>query len=296
MALFFVLVLSATLGVGLICGDGKSRGKQPGLNPAEYSYGFGYPEIQHGILLHTSWLKDAGNGLGEIPKTLIQTYRKKEKVPDYVYEQARKFAPEYRHLVWDDTEVIQFLKEHFAPEVLQAFRSLKRGAHKADLFRYCYLYRFGGVYLDADQMMTRNLTEVFTPPSDYFTTISWDKSGCMQGILAAPPGHPLFPPLIASILKHAPCPNNRVCNYLTFTIDMKEAIEKEIGFDEIEAGSHAGPGGNRNYTLWREHCTQGDAACEAKGKKGDKYGWCCEILDTNGTAMFGGRWPDYPWK
>ena len=38
-------------------------------------------------------------------------------------------------------------KKYLISSVKETFRKLK-GAHKADLFRYCYLYKFGGIYLD----------------------------------------------------------------------------------------------------------------------------------------------------
>ena len=34
------------------------------------------------------------------------------------------------------------------------------GAHKADLFRYYYLYINGGVYIDSDLMITTNIENI----------------------------------------------------------------------------------------------------------------------------------------
>jgi mannosyltransferase OCH1-like enzyme len=41
-----------------------------------------------------------------------------------------------------------FIKNHFRPEILKAYDSLKPYAFKSDLWRYCVLYIHGGIYMD----------------------------------------------------------------------------------------------------------------------------------------------------
>ena len=38
-------------------------------------------------------------------------------------------------------------------EIYNLFKKLKHQAHKADIFRYCILYEFGGIYVDADSII-----------------------------------------------------------------------------------------------------------------------------------------------
>jgi len=56
--------------------------------------------------------------------------------------------PEFDYYLYDDNECREFIKENFNKEVLDAFDSLIPGAYKADLWRYCILYKNGGVYMD----------------------------------------------------------------------------------------------------------------------------------------------------
>lgn len=46
---------------------------------------------------------------------------------------------------------------HFPAEVKEAYDDLIPGAFKADLFRYCVLFIYGGVYADIDVMLTSKL-------------------------------------------------------------------------------------------------------------------------------------------
>lgn len=53
---------------------------------------------------------------------------------------------EYTYVYWTDKNSDAFIKEHFDPKIYHAYCTLIPGAAKSDLFRYCVLYRYGGVY------------------------------------------------------------------------------------------------------------------------------------------------------
>ena len=53
---------------------------------------------------------------------------------------------EYR--IYGVASLRQFIADNFDPEVLRAYDKLKPYAYKADLGRYCLLYRLGGWYFD----------------------------------------------------------------------------------------------------------------------------------------------------
>jgi mannosyltransferase OCH1-like enzyme len=80
-------------------------------------------------------------------KYLFQTYVNKSKIPRDIYYNIKKYAPNYKHLIYDDNDIEIFLKEHFNKNVLDTFNSLKEGAHKADLARYCLLYIYMEDYI-----------------------------------------------------------------------------------------------------------------------------------------------------
>jgi hypothetical protein len=60
--------------------------------------------------------------------------------------------PEYKHVLHDKNERSDFIKNNFDERVYNAYVKIKAGAFKADLWRYCVLYEYGGVYADIDTL------------------------------------------------------------------------------------------------------------------------------------------------
>ena len=52
------------------------------------------------------------------------------------------------HHLYDDEACERYIKTNYPSRILRAYRSLKPGAYRADLWRYCILYAKGGIYLD----------------------------------------------------------------------------------------------------------------------------------------------------
>jgi mannosyltransferase OCH1-like enzyme len=50
--------------------------------------------------------------------------------------------------IFDKEDRVNFIKKYFMKEIVDAYNSLIPGAYKADLWRYCILYKFGGIYQD----------------------------------------------------------------------------------------------------------------------------------------------------
>ena len=69
-----------------------------------------------------------------------------------------KMNPGYKYEYYNDADCVSFMKRYFGTHVVNAFNILKPGAFKADLFRYCYIYIKGGIYLDIDLELLFRLT------------------------------------------------------------------------------------------------------------------------------------------
>lgn len=88
----------------------------------------------------------------QIPRLLIQT-NKTRRVGRAAFRSTcdmLRHNPYFAYRFYDDDRCEKLLREHFAPSVLEAWWTLRAGAAKADLWRYCALYVHGGVYLDLD--------------------------------------------------------------------------------------------------------------------------------------------------
>lgn len=85
-----------------------------------------------------------------IPFNIFQTWCDKKLPPimkEYV-DRLKAENPEFTHHLYDDEECRNFIKTNFDSDVLEAYDTLIPGAYKADLWRYCVLYKHGGIYLD----------------------------------------------------------------------------------------------------------------------------------------------------
>ena len=85
-----------------------------------------------------------------VPLTIYQTWKTKDLPPKMkeCVEKLKSDNPEFDHHLYDDNDCRQFIKSNYDSDVLNAYDSLLPGAYKSDLWRYCILYKKGGIYLD----------------------------------------------------------------------------------------------------------------------------------------------------
>ncbi len=68
------------------------------------------------------------------------------------------------HYLFNDADCREFIAREYPPDVLMAYDLLIPTAFKADLWRYCVLYKYGGVYLDVKYGGVRPPTAGGCPP------------------------------------------------------------------------------------------------------------------------------------
>jgi len=129
------------------------------------------------------------NTLSKITPVLFQT--SKTKLDDYVLKTIKcKLGANWTYEFYDDVNVIQFfidnpIKE--LPNIIDKFNYFNKGQHKADLFRYYYLYVKGGVFMDSDAMIYTNIESVVKNYDFISVDSSCHPGTIFQGILGASP-------------------------------------------------------------------------------------------------------------
>ena len=111
--------------------------------------------------------------------------------------------PEFEVYIYSEAEAVSFLKEHFDPDVLDAYYSFKPSAFRSDLFRYCVLYVKGGIYLDTKIDFSVPLKDLIydSNPLLVGTVDKWcNGKGVANGFMIAPPKSDLMANLIEEIV------------------------------------------------------------------------------------------------
>lgn len=85
-----------------------------------------------------------------MPLNIYQTWKTKDLPPVMRkrVERLKAQNPRFNHFLYDDDDCRLFIQNNFDVSVLNAYNSLVPGAYKADLWRLCILYKYGGIYLD----------------------------------------------------------------------------------------------------------------------------------------------------
>ena len=138
-----------------------------------------------------------------IPQNIFQTWHTK-KLPPLMFasiEKLKKNNPCFKHYLYDDNECREFIKNNYDSHVLNAFDNLIPGAYKADLWRYCILYRYGGIYLDIKYVHTRDFKLINLIEKEHWV-LDADNFGIYNALLVCKQGNPILLRAINQIVQN----------------------------------------------------------------------------------------------
>lgn len=96
----------------------------------------------------------------KIPKVIHQIWIGKNPAPWIWMDTVREFcdAHGYKYMFWDEKLIETHLKFDAFPSAKEAYmlqEELKQLAGKCDILRYMILYKYGGIYIDADTVVLK---------------------------------------------------------------------------------------------------------------------------------------------
>ena len=141
-----------------------------------------------------------------IPPRITSYYQ--QKIPKYIYQTMKTnylpkdmknsmqtwidINPEYTYYFFDDNDCRRFILENFDNQVLFAYDNIIPGAYKADLWRYCVLYKKGGVYVDIDMIAVTPLRNLINHDDEFISCRDHDPRAIFNAFICCKPGHPFL--------------------------------------------------------------------------------------------------------
>jgi|688.fasta_scaffold59587_5 mannosyltransferase OCH1-like enzyme len=138
-----------------------------------------------------------------IPLNIYQTWHTK-KLPEKMFKTIKlikNLNPRFKYQLFDDNDCREFIKNNFESDVLHSFDSLIPGAYKADLWRYCVLYKNGGIYLDIKYKPLNNFRFITMTEKEHFVLDS-DATGVYNALMVCKPGNEVLLKAINQIVKN----------------------------------------------------------------------------------------------
>lgn len=86
-----------------------------------------------------------------IPKNIYMTWGQKNNLPLELKIRIlnmKRHNIDFKFYIYSDDDCLQFIYNNFGFDVFLAYNYLIPGAYKADLWRCCVLYKYGGIYMD----------------------------------------------------------------------------------------------------------------------------------------------------
>jgi mannosyltransferase OCH1-like enzyme len=109
--------------------------------------------------------------MNKIPKIIHLTAKYKSNTNIIQINYLKKINPEFEVHFYNDELCKKFLLENYNKKFVDCFLNIKLGEHKADFFRYCILYKYGGYYIDTDNWPVIKLDKLINNDCDLISTL-----------------------------------------------------------------------------------------------------------------------------
>lgn len=126
-----------------------------------------------------------------IPKVIMQTSKHKPNL--YRVLKIKEICEGWEYEHYTDEDIVNFLETYpdpVFPQIIDLFCQARCKPHKADLFRYYYLYKKGGVYMDTDIIPHVNIEKII---QNYkFISVTTNDVQAFNGFICATPKHKIM--------------------------------------------------------------------------------------------------------
>jgi mannosyltransferase OCH1-like enzyme len=149
-----------------------------------------------------------------IPRNIFQAWHS-DTLPNSVkfcIENIKHYNPNFNYYLYNDEKCREFLKLHFSEDILKTYDAIIPAAIKIDLWRYCVLYKYGGIYLDVKFFCVNGFNFNYLLDKEYFCK-DFDNYGIYNAIIICKPNNEIMKKSINDVVKNVN--NNFYGNSLT---------------------------------------------------------------------------------
>jgi mannosyltransferase OCH1-like enzyme len=124
------------------------------------------------------------------------------------FDKINVIYPKHDHVLFSDFEMKQFILSHYDDNVYNVYDNIIPSAFKSDFFRYLYLYKYGGLYLDIPLYPVINVFDYISVkyPNKNVSFFSAIDNGhptyIWNAFMYAVPNHPIMKTCIDHILSY----------------------------------------------------------------------------------------------
>ena len=122
-----------------------------------------------------------------------------------------------------------FMKNNFDDKIYKAYSLLPMGVMKADLWRYCIIYKYGGIYADTDTICLYD-PRIFLTDA-LLTVVAENETHLCQWVFSAPANSPILKSIIDLSVKRIltnPIKGGHIIHHLTGPGVFTDGIEKYL--------------------------------------------------------------------
>jgi mannosyltransferase OCH1-like enzyme len=148
----------------------------------------------------------------QIPKMIYQTHKNQLFIENHpslknAQESWKKNTKKgFQYKFYDDKHCDDFMKINYPGKIYKIYKKLPLGVMKSDLWRYCVIYQYGGIYADVDTICKMNV-------NDFIVTVDSKKGPYLvctpelgsnlfcQWVFAAPPKSPILKSIIDTCIE-----------------------------------------------------------------------------------------------
>ncbi|KIN74912.1 glycosyltransferase [Sulfitobacter guttiformis] len=148
------------------------------------------------------WLKGADISdpakatTGNIPRNVMQYWNAPLPPAEVQAVMESWRVPGFEHTVYDRLSALAFLRKNFGEKHVHAFSLANSAAEECDFLRLCLLYKFGGIYVDADDRLNSDPSALLAQGNGMIV-VRETMGAIANNLICARPGHPVLNNAIA---------------------------------------------------------------------------------------------------